>query len=536
MGGDGGDHSRGAFERRRWTAGETLSPDSPRVGPGREFQMLDPTPTDLAGPTPHAESRRAVLRRLAGLGSAWLVGQGVVQGQERGAGPDENAARAAGTETAEQSAGGPVGWTEFRGPTGQGQVPVESRIPLRWSESQNVAWKVPVVGKGWSSPVIDRGTIWLTTASTGGRSLRVVGLDAQTGKSRVITPAIFEVDPRAKGLARAGNAAPTPVVAGERVFVHFGAHGTACLDQRGQVVWKRVVPYYHHHGPGNSPVLVGDTLVLVCDGFTGPFFDKYEREGVTAPQFVIGLDADTGETRWQTPRDGKHSYATPLAVECGGATQVVCPGGDGVYGYDPVDGREVWQCRFEGHSLVPRPVTSEQFLFVCTGYHQASLLAFRWDDLAQGGAVTPAWKISSGVPFVSSPLVVDDLLLFVSDDGILSCVSAETGKPVWKQRLGGQFSASPIAQGKRVYLGDEEGTTYVFEAGPRYRELARNSLPGKVLASPAVYADRLYVRTETHLYCLAEGGQEGDSVRLTGGEQPVEPARTSARPAGRPAP
>ncbi|MFM8218679.1 MAG: hypothetical protein ACKOJF_07125, partial [Planctomycetaceae bacterium] len=106
------------------------------------------------------------------------------------------------------------------------------------------------------------------------------------------------------------------------------------------MVWKRVIPYYHHHGPGNSPVLVGGTLVLVCDGFTGPFFDKYERDGVTAPQFVVGLDADTGEIRWQTPRDGKHSYATPLAVECAGGVQVVCPGGDGVYGYDPVDGRE----------------------------------------------------------------------------------------------------------------------------------------------------------------------------------------------------
>ncbi|MFM8223621.1 MAG: PQQ-binding-like beta-propeller repeat protein, partial [Planctomycetaceae bacterium] len=197
----------------------------------------------------------------------------------------------------------------------------------------------------------------------------------------------------------------------------------------------------------------------------------------------------------------------------------------------PVDGRELWQCRFEGHSLVPRPVTTERFLLVCTGYHQASLLAFRWDDVAQGGAVTPAWKIASGVPFVSSPIVVDDWLLFVSDDGILSCVSAETGKPAWKQRLGGQFSASPIALGRRVYLADEEGTTYVFEAGPRYRELARNSLPGKVLASPAVYDNRLYVRTETHLYCLADAGLAGDAVRLTGGERPAQPPRPANRTA-----
>lgn len=491
-------------------------------------------PRETGSGSPRVQTRREALQRLAGWGVSLAGWGGGALLPTTPFSPLQAAPVRSPTGSPAGAAGGgaePRGWTEFRGPSGQGLVDTDSRIPLRWSESQNMVWKVPVIGKGWSSPVIERETIWMTTASTGGRSLRVVGLEAGTGQPRVMTPALFEVDPRAKGLARAGNAAPTPVVQGERLFVHFGAHGTACLDRRGQVVWKRIIPYYHHHGPGNSPVLVGDTLVVVCDGFTGPFFDKYEREGVTAPQFVMGLDADSGEIRWQTPRDGKHSYATPLAVEVAGIPQVVCPGGDGVYGYDPVEGRELWQCRFEGHSLVPRPVTSAEFLHVCTGYHQASLLAFRWSDLESGGTVTPAWKISTGVPFVSSPIVVDDWLLFVSDDGVLSCASAETGKLAWKQRLGGQFSASPIAVGSRVYLSDEEGTTHVIEAGPRYRELARNTLPGKMLASPAVYADRLYLRTETHLYCLAEADREGTGVRLTGAEEPLpSPPPATPRP------
>lgn len=421
-------------------------------------------------------------------------------------------------------------WNQFRGPGGMGQAH-GTNPPITWSEGENVAWKVPIPGKGWSSPVIHGNSVWLTTATQLGRSLRLVCLDAEMGTLRFLTPELFAVEPGAKGLAKAGQAAPTPVVTADRVYVHFGTFGTACLNHRGEVLWSRVIPYYHHHGPGSSPQLVDDVLVVVCDGFTGPFFDKVEREGVDSPQFVIGLDAHTGEVRWKTSRKGKHSYATPLAIEVEGQTQVVCPGGDGVWAYDPKTGQELWHYPFVGHSVVPRPVWVDGRLLICTGYHEATLLALDPSELSTDRQPTLLWKLSKGVPFVPSPVVVDDLVYLVTDEGVLSAVELATGKLKWKQRLGGMFSASPVACGKRVYATSETGITHVWRAGPAFRRLAENSLPGQILASPAVVDGRMYLRTETHLYCLesrdADASPPKVPVKLTSDEVESSPDRSN---------
>ncbi|MFN9373285.1 MAG: PQQ-binding-like beta-propeller repeat protein [Planctomycetaceae bacterium] len=407
----------------------------------------------------------------------------------------------------------PPAWNQFRGSGGMGQAD-GTNPPTTWSEGENVAWKVPIPGKGWSSPVVQGNSVWLTTATQAGRSLRVVCLDADSGKLRFLSPELFAVDPGAKGLAKAGQAAPTPVVTAHHVYAHFGAFGTACLNHEGELLWSRVIPYYHHHGPGSSPALVDDVLVVVCDGFTGPFFDKLERAGVDTPQFVLGLDALTGEIRWKAPREGKHSYATPLVIDVDGELQVVCPGGDGVWAYNPQTGEELWRYQFVGHSVVPRPVWVEGRLLVCTGYHEASLLALDPRELSADREPKLLWKLSKGVPFVPSPVVVDDLVYLVTDEGILSAVETATGKLKWKQRLGGMFSASPVASGKRIYATSESGTTHVWRAGAAFRRLAENILPGQVLASPAVVGDRLYLRTETHLYCLAADSADASSPKV----------------------
>jgi outer membrane protein assembly factor BamB len=288
------------------------------------------------------------------------------------------------------------------------------------------------------------------------------------------------------------------------VFVHFGANGTACLDRNGDVLWKRVLSYYHHHGPATSPVLVADTLVIVCDGFTRPFYDQYERAGVDIPQFVVGLDPGTGEIRWKTPRPSRHSYSTPLVIEVAGHPQVVCPGGDGVWAYNPVDGKELWSCRFTGHSVIPSPVTAQGLIFVCTGYDEASLLAIRQGASGDCTDTHVAWRLSKGVPFVPSPIVVGDHLYLISDDGVLTCVAVKTGNVAWKHRIGGHFTASPIVAGDRLYFTSDEGTVHVVLAGPKFEELVRNQLSGKFLASPAVAGNRLYLRSDRYLYCIAK--------------------------------
>ena len=393
------------------------------------------------------------------------------------------------------------GWPQYRGPTGEG-LAESADLPQTWSESENVLWKTFVLGSAWSSPAISGTDLWLTTTTEGGKGVRALRLDCRTGAIEVRTKPLFEIDRRGKIHPKNGHATPTPVVAGDRVFVHFGAHGTACLDREGNVLWKQIVPYYHHHGPATSPVLISDTLVIVCDGFDRPFYDQFQRQGVDAPQFVVGLDPETGKVRWKAARPGKHSYATPLAVEVEGRPQIVCPGGDGVWAYDPLNGKELWSCRFTGHSVVPSPVTAKGMIFVCTGYDNASLLAIRQGASGDCTDTHAAWQLSKGVPFVPSPIVVDDHLYLITDDGILSCVDVDTGKVVWKHRLGGNFAASPVAVGKLIYFTSTEGMTHVVRAGPKFEELARNQLSGKFFASPAVAANRLYLRSEGSLYCI----------------------------------
>ncbi len=394
-------------------------------------------------------------------------------------------------------------WPQFRGPDGQGHADT-SKLPLTWSETENVVWKKPVMGLGNSSPVVDGSRIWLTSATDGRKNVRAFCFDTMTGRQLVMTEELFDVSKSARALAKYGHANPTPVLDGDRIFVHFGASGTACLNKNGGVVWKRVIPYYHHHGPAASPVLADGTLVIVCDGYTHSFYEERVIEDLEDLQFVVGLDPNTGEIRWKTARNGQHSYCTPLVVTVNGQTQVVCPGGEGVWAYDPADGKELWFYKYTGYSVVPRPVAAQGLIFVCTGYDATTLLAIREGASGDCTSTHLAWKSTRGIPHVSSPIAVDDYLYFVNDDGIANCLDLKTGKQAWSRRIEGHYAASPISAGDRIYFTNEEGVTVVVRASSKFEELARNTLDGKFLASPAVIGNRLILRSEKHLYCIDE--------------------------------
>lgn len=393
-------------------------------------------------------------------------------------------------------------WPQFRGPTADGHAQAAD-LPLRWSEKKNVRWKTPISGLGWSSPVIKGDRLWLTTALDEGRSLRAMCLNVETGVV-LHDVEVFRIDQPGKIHPKNSHATPTPILTDQHIFVHFGAHGTACLDQQGNVVWKRSISYYHHHGPSASPVLVADKLIIPCDGFTGPFYDDLTRVGVASPQFVIALDAKSGEILWTTPRDGNHSYATPLIIEVNGTTQIVSPGGKHVAAYDPDTGREVWRCDYgDGYSVVPQPVFGNGLVYVCTGYDAPSLLAIRPDGTGNVTETHVAWRARQGVPLNPSPLLVDKKLYLVSDAGVMSCLDATTGKLHWKGRLGGNFSASPILVGKHIYACSELGVTHVIDAtAPRFDRVASNKLDGYMLASPVVVEDALFLRTDKAIYCI----------------------------------
>jgi len=389
-------------------------------------------------------------------------------------------------------------WPQFRGPDGQGHAAGRG-LPLHWNEKKNVVWKVPVPGKGWSSPVVQGQQIWLTTAV--GKTLRVLCLDRETGRLQQ-NVVVF----RKKTLSRIhpsnSYATPTLVLEPHRVYAHFGSHGTACLSTNGKILWTTVLNHYHHHGPAGSPIVVDDVL------FVAPFYKKNVRQEIDEFQFIAALDKNTGQIRWKKKRtDSSHYYATPLAIDVNATTQVISPGANRVTAYDLVSGEELWWCRFKGYAIVPRPVFGHGLVFVCTGYDPpASLLAIRPDGRGDVTDTHIAWELKKQVPLCPSPLLVGNELYLLNEKGFVSCVDAKIGKVHWKERIGGKYYASPLSADDRIYFLSTTGTTQVVSPGITFQRLATNRLAGEesVFASIAVSDRSFFIRTERSLYRIEE--------------------------------
>jgi outer membrane protein assembly factor BamB len=412
-------------------------------------------------------------------------------------------------------------WPQFRGPTGDG-IATATNLPLSWSPTQNVAWKAPVPGRGRSSPVLQGDRIWLTTAiETGVRTfaegpdqmqqaervvIQVVCLERATG-GQVFQVELFAVEKPAAVNLLNSYATPTPVVELGRLYCDFGTFGTACLDAAtGRVLWKQQLPLDHHHGPGSSPVLYRDRLILVRDG----------RD----QQYVTALDKQTGKTVWKTARppistpipEFRKSFSTPLVFEANGRVQMVVPGAQWLVAYEPETGKEIWRVDDgKGETVPPRPVYGRGLVYVSTGVMggRAQLWAVRVDGQ---GDVTPtrvAWKLTTQIGFMPSPLLVGQELYLLSDDGFVSCVDASSGETLGKFRAGGRYAASPVYAQGRIYCFSREGRTVVLRANRDLTLLAENQLDGPVFASPALLGSAIYVRTDSHLYCLSSNPRRG---------------------------
>lgn len=381
-------------------------------------------------------------------------------------------------------------WPQFRGPTGQG-ISTESGLPLQWSESKNIAWKTIVPGFGWSSPVVAGGLVWLTTADNRGTSLRVLAYDTETGREAVNVEVFHVQTPRVIN-PKNSRASPTPVVRGDRVYVHFGADGTAALTTSGEIVWRSAHPYESEHGSGGSPALVGDLLVFSGDGHDAAF--------------VVALDADTGRQRWKTRRRVPfgQAYSTPLAIRVREREQIVSVGAYRAAAYDAGTGKEIWRVSYgDGFSNVPRPVFGHGLVYIATGFNQPSLLAVRVDGSGDVTRSHVAWRLDRSAPFTPSPVLMGDELFIVNDAGIATCLDAVTGETHWRQRLDGTYSASPLVAENRVYFLNEDGLTTVVAAGTTFEVLAKNQLDGFALASMAASERSFFIRTDTYLYRIA---------------------------------
>ena len=381
-------------------------------------------------------------------------------------------------------------WPQFRGPEGQGHSSVSS-APLKWAEgSANIKWRLPIDGLGWSSPVLLEKTLWLTTATEGGKSLRAICVDPAAGKI-LHNVEVFRVETPGPSHKKNSYASPTPILDKDRVYVHFGSNGTACLSSEGKILWKQVLKYNPVHGSGSSPALVGDLLIISCDGVADPF--------------LIALDRKTGAQRWRTPRDPsnepkKFAFCTPLPIEVGKTLQVVSPYAGGVTSYDPASGRPIWTVRYPGgYSIVPRPVYGHGMVFLSTGFDRPTVLAIKVDGKGDVTDTHVAWKLDKGAPLDPSPLLAGDELYLVSDQGIASCVDAKTGKVHWQERIGGAFSASPLLAAGNVYFQSEDGVTTVVKADKTFTPVAKNELKGRTFASPAPIEGALFLRTDKEL-------------------------------------
>lgn len=397
------------------------------------------------------------------------------------------------------------GWSRFRGPSGNGIAEATSNVPTEWSRDTNIAFRTPLPGQGWSSPVVSDGRIYLSAAIPAGEAgdskspdfdLSLIVLDAKSGdvlKTVSLMRQTAEKSPKIH--KKNSHASPTPIVDGDRVFVHFGYQGTACVDLDGNVIWKnRDLFFKPVHGNGGTPVLVDDKLIFTCDGASDPK--------------VVALDANTGEVVWEVERPNdasrKFSFCTPALISVNGQRQVIAPGSDCVLSISPDDGRVIWQLLYSGYSVIPKPIYHNGLVFLSTSYDTPSMLAI---DPTGEGDVTDThlkWSLKKNVPHTPSMLADEEWIYSISDDGIAMCVEAATGDIVYKKRVGGGFSASPVMVDDKIYYTNESGLTTVIAAGPDYKVLAENDLGERTLASAAVDGNALFIRTADAIYRIEE--------------------------------
>lgn len=390
-------------------------------------------------------------------------------------------------------------WPEFRGPAGDGHAR-GAKLPLTWSETENVTWKTAIHGKGWSSPVIWGEQIWMTTATPKGHEMFALCVDRVSGKI-VHDIKLWDVENPDWLPEMNSYASCTPAIEAGRVYVHFGSYGTACLDTAtSKILWqRRDLPCNHHRGPASSPILYGDLVVLTFDGFD--------------VQYLVALDKQTGQTVWKTDRnlkynsdngDTKKAFSTPTVFSIDGRDQLISPSAAATVAYDPRTGQEIWRVYSGGMNAAARPLYGNGLIYANSAAGGFRTFAVRPDGEGDVTATHVVWKFLRTAPKRPSPLLVDSLMFLVNDDGIAACVDAREGAGIWTHRLGGKYSASPLYNQGRVYFFDEDGETRVIEASGEFKLLATNKLDAGCMASPAVAGDALFVRTKTHLYRIEE--------------------------------
>jgi outer membrane protein assembly factor BamB len=412
-------------------------------------------------------------------------------------------------------------WAQWRGPLGTGVAP-HGDPPVTWSESKNIRWKLPIPGRGLSTPVIWGHRIFLTTAVPHGEAVtpdddghapgahdnmqplrrqKFMVLAVNRKDGNILWQRSVRDDRPHEATHITGSwASGSAITDGERVYASFGSAGVYALDMEGELIWQTDLgdmQSRHEHGEGSSPALHGDTLIV-----------NWDHQG---PSSLFALDKRTGKQRWKVSRDEITSWSTPLVVEHGGRQQIIIAATGRVRGYDLESGRVVWECGGLSRNVVASPVAADGIVYVANSYDWQAMLAIRLAD-AQGDITNSdaiVWSRDRDTPYVPSPVLYDGALCFLKhNQGFLTCVRAKTGKPLFGPvRLQGvrNIFAAPVGSGRRLYIPGRDGATAVVKRSAPFELLALNQLDDSFSASPAVVGDELYLRGERHLYCIAEG-------------------------------
>jgi len=414
-----------------------------------------------------------------------------------------------------QPATTPVFWPAKNGPTQDGIVPVAdaARIPFEWDgdSGKNIAWRVGLEGEGHSTPVIGGDMLWLTAATTNGKQQYVYGIDRHSGKIVHYLLAFENADPEILGNPLNNYAAPSPVLEADALYVHFGTYGTARIDPAtGKKVWeRRDINVRHYRGPGSSPIIHGDLLILTYDGIN--------------EQFVTALDKKTGKTVWKTARttdygdldkdghptrdgDMRKAYHTPAVFEIGGKEVLVSIGSRAAFGYEAQTGKELWTIRHGGFNAAIPPLRLGELLILNTGSERAHTLGVRIDG-KMSGDITEShvlWDREKRNASESAPVLVNGILFQTTRGGIVSAVDAKSGKDLWEDRMEGQHLPGPLVLGDKLLFSNDRGQTFLVRASAEKFELiGQNQLPDAISASPAAADGALFIRTKKALYKIA---------------------------------
>lgn len=405
-------------------------------------------------------------------------------------------------------------WPQKSGPFGTSHAaPEEAKgLPVEWNEAagKNIKWKTPFELEGHSSPVVGEGRVWFTTATAEGRQQFVYAVDAETGKV-IHHRLLFEnAEPEPLNNEINNYAAPSCVLEKGAVYAHFGTYGTARLDPAGcATVWeRRDIHARHFRGPGSSPVIFEDLLILTFDGVD--------------QQYLIALNKETGETVWKTARstdygdldengqpkregDLRKAYGTPALADVEGRWQLISVGSRAAFGYDARTGEEIWTVTHDDFNASSPPQVFEDIVVLHTGGRSANLLGVRLDATTKGNVDKThiVWNRERGNSDLASPIVVNDRVFMITATGVGIWLDARTGKEVWTGRIGGTYVASPVVANGLIYCCSHEGTTSAIKAADEFEVAGTGTISEGMTSSPAIAGGAFFLRSAHHLYKIA---------------------------------